>query len=213
VTAKVDKSGVNNVSYNSYTQSSLGFTLAFSMFTFIFAIGEILEEKRNMIWNRINISPLSKLQIYSGNLVFACAIGLIQMAIMAFVGQVVFDVNWGINIGGVLAIFAAFTFCMVSLGLLMSSFVKTNHQLQVVAPVVIVSTSMLGGCYWPLEIVNSEMLMTASKLVPPGWAMKGLKDLIVYNQGFEAAYLPVAVLVLMGIIFLGTALQVSEKAV
>lgn len=213
VNARIDTSNKDNVSFNMYTQTSLGFTLAFSMFTFIFAIGEILEEKKNMIWDRINISPLSKFQIYTGNLIYACAIGVIQMLIMAFVGQTVFRVNWGANIGGVLAILAAFTFCMVSLGLLMSSFVRTNQQLQVTAPVIVVSASMIGGCYWPLEMVNSKILFMASKFVPPGWAMKGLKDLIVYNQGFDAVYLPVAVLILMGVIFMGTALQVSEKIV
>jgi hypothetical protein len=36
--------------------------------------------------------------------------------------------------------------------------------------------------------------------------------MIVYNQGFEAVYLPAAVLLLMGIVFLGTAVQLGERA-
>jgi len=211
VKEKVAGSSRKDASFNMYTQSSVGFAIAFSMFTFIFAIGEILEEKENGVWNRINISPLSKFQIYTGNLLYACAVGFIQLLIMAFVGDRVFGVDWGGNIGGVLAIFAAFTFCIVSLGLLMSSVIKNRHQLQVIAPVVVVSTSMIGGCYWPLEIVSSRMLIAASKFVPQGWAVKALKDLIVYNRGFEVVYLPAAVLILMGVVFLGTALQIREK--
>jgi ABC-2 type transport system permease protein len=93
----------------------------------------------------------------------------------------------------------------------MSSVIKNRHQLQVIAPVVVVSTSMIGGCYWPLEIVRSRMLIAASKFVPQGWAVKALKDLIVYNRGFEVVYLPAAVLILMGVVFLGTALHIREK--
>jgi ABC-2 type transport system permease protein len=212
VTGKVEKSD-NSVSFNMYTQTSIGFTLAFTMFTFTFAVGEILEEKKNKVWERINISPLSKFQVYMGNLIYACVIGLLQMMIMAAVGDLALGVNWRANIPGVLIVFVSFTFCTVSLGLLMSSMIRTHQQLQVIAPILLVSTSMVGGCYWPLEIVNSWILLAASKIVPQGWAMKGLKDLIVYNRSIEAAYLPAAVLVLMGVIFIGTALQVNERTV
>ncbi len=213
VKSTISRAGGSMADLDGYTQSSIGFTIAFSMFTFIFAVGEILDEKRNKVWHRINISPLSKLQIYSGNLIYACALGLSQMLILAVIGDRVLGVNWSGNIPGVLVMLTTFTFSTVALGLLMSTLVKSNQQLQVLAPVVLVSTGMIGGCYWPLEIVSSRILLTASRLVPQGWAMKGLKDIIVYNQGFEAVYLPSAVLVLMGVIFMGLALQVSEKLV
>ncbi|MDI6707073.1 MAG: ABC transporter permease, partial [Bacillota bacterium] len=193
-------------------QTSIGFTIAFSMFTFIFAVGEILEEKQNRVWDRINVSPLSKFRIYSGNLVFACILGMAQMFIMILIGYGVLGVNWLNNILGVIMVLFAYTFCTVSLGLLMSSVVRTSHQLQVIAPVLLVSSSMIGGCYWPLEIVDSKLLLAASKIVPQGWAMNALKDIIIYNQGMSAVYLPSAVLMMMGVLFMGTALQVSESA-
>ncbi|QSQ09656.1 hypothetical protein H0A61_02035 [Koleobacter methoxysyntrophicus] len=70
---------------------------------------------------------------------------------------------------------------------------------------------MIGGCYWLIEIVSSRMLLAASKFVPPRWAVKALKDLIVYNRGFEAVYLPATVLILMGVVFWGIALHIKEK--
>lgn len=202
----------SGVSYDMYTQTSIGFTIAFSMFTFIFAVGEILEEKQNRVWDRINVSPLSRFRIYSGNLVFACTLGMAQMFIMVLIGYGVLGVNWLNNIPGLIMVLLAYTFCTVSLGLLMSSVVRTSHQLQVIAPVLLVSSSMIGGCYWPLEIVESKLLLAASKVVPQGWAMNALKDIIIYNQGMGAVYLPSAVLMMMGVLFMGTALQVSESA-
>jgi ABC-2 type transport system permease protein len=206
------KSGGGGFSFDMYTQTSIGFTIAFSMFTIIFAVGEILEEKRTGVWGRINISPVSRFRVLTGGLVCAFAMGMVSMLIMVFVGDLVLGVNWLGHIGGALVILSAFCFCMTSFGLLLSFGIKTSQQLQVTAPVVLVSSAMLGGCYWPLEIVSSKAMLIASKVVPAGWAMDALKGMIVYNRGLEAVYLPAAVLLLMGIVFLGTAVQLGERA-
>jgi len=206
------KSGGGSDSFDMYTQTSIGFTIAFSMFTVIFAVGEILEEKRTGVWGRINISPVSRFKILTGGLVCAFAMGMVSMLVMVLIEDLVLGVNWLGHIGGVLVILLAFCFCMTSFGLLLSFGIKTSQQLQVIAPVVLVSSAMLGGCYWPLEIVRSKALLAASKAVPAGWAMQALKGMIAYNQGFEAVYLPAAVLLLMGVVFLGVAVQLGERA-
>jgi ABC-2 type transport system permease protein len=200
------------ISFDMHTQTSIGFTIAFSMFTIIFAVGEILEEKRTGVWNRINVSPVSRFKILTGGLVCAFLMGMVNMLVMVIIGDRVLGVDWFGHIGGVVVILAAFCFCMVSFGLLLSFGIKTSQQLQVVAPVVLVSSGMLGGCYWPLEIVSSKAFLVASKVVPAGWAMQALKGMIVYNRGFEMVYLPAAVMLLMGIVFLGTAVQIGERA-
>jgi len=200
------------VPFNMYTQTSIGFTIFFSMFTIIFAVGEILEEKRTGVWGRINVSPVSRFKVLTGNLICAFVMGMINMTVLMLIGDLALGVNWLGHIGGVLVILTAFSFCMTSFGLLLSFGIKTSQQLQVIAPVVLVSSAMLGGCCWPLEIVTSKAMLVAAKLVPAGWAMQGLKDMIVYNRGLEAVYLPAAVLLLMGIVFLGTAVQLGEQA-
>ncbi|MDD2574373.1 MAG: ABC transporter permease [Bacillota bacterium] len=206
------KSSGGGTSFDMYTQTSIGFTIAFSMFTMIFAVGEILEEKRTGVWDRIHVSPVSRFRVLTGGLICAFVMGMINMMVMVLISDAVLRVNWLGHIGGVIVILSAFCFCMVAFGLLLSFGIKTSQQLQVIAPVVLVSSAMLGGCYWPLEIVGSRAMLIASKVMPAGWAMLALKDMIVYNQGLEAVYLPAAVLLLMGVIFLGTALQLGERA-
>ncbi len=206
------KGGGQGVSFDMYTQTSIGFTLAFTMFAMIFAVAEILEEKRFRVWDRINVSPVSRFQILAGSLLYAFVLGMTQMVFMVLVGDLVLGVGWLENAGGAAVILSAFCFCIVSLGLLLSFGIKTSQQLQVIAPVILVSMGMLGGCYWPLEIVSSKVMLAASRAVPTGWAMKALKDMIVYNQGFEVVYLPAAVMLLMGLVFMGTAMQLSERA-
>ncbi len=213
VTGSTMKSGGKDqgISFNMYTQTSIGFTIAFSMFSIIFAVGEMLEEKRTGVWDRINISPVSRFKVLTGGLICAFVMGMINMTVMMVIGDLALGVNWLGHIGGVLVILAAFSFCMTSFGLLLSFGIKTSQQLQVIAPVVLVSSAMLGGCYWPLEIVSSRAMHLVAKAIPAGWAMEALKGMIVYNRGPEAAYLPAAVLLLMGIVFLGTAAQLGER--
>lgn len=204
--------GESGVPFNMYTQTSIGFTIFFSMFTIIFAVGEILEEKRTGVWGRINVSPVSRFKVLTGGLICAFVMGMINMTILMLIGDLALGVNWLGHTGGVLVILLAFSFCMTSFGLLLSFGIKTNQQLQVIAPVVLVSSAMLGGCFWPLEIVSSKAMLVAAKAMPAGWAMQGLKNMIVYNRGLEAVYLPAAVLLLMGVVFLGTAAQLGERS-
>jgi ABC-2 type transport system permease protein len=70
---------------------------------------------------------------------------------------------------------------------------------------------MLGGCYWPLEIVNSRLMLAASNFVPQGWAMKSLKSIIIYGQDFQAAVMPSLILIVMGIIFLGVSVVMDNE--
>lgn len=207
---KVTGSGTEHNRDDMFAHTSIGFTVAFSMFIIVFAVGDILEEKRTGVWGRLSVSPVSYFKILTGGLICSFIMGMIGMMSMAFIGGLIVGVDWFGHIGGVIVIFLAFCFCTVSLGMLLSSIVKTPQQLQVAAPILLVSAAMLGGCYWPLEIVSSRALQAAAKIVPTGWAMQALKDIIIQGQGFERVYLPAAVMLLMGTVFLGIAVQLAE---
>lgn len=61
---------------------------------------------------------------------------------------------------------------------------------------------MLGGAYWPLDIVSPAM-RTVAMMTSTGWAMTGLTDVVVRYQGAAQAILPSAVLLGMAAVFLG----------
>ena len=66
---------------------------------------------------------------------------------------------------------------------------------------------MIGGCFWQLEIVSPVMQFLA-KLTPTGWAMLGLTDVVARNQGFEAALVPILVLLGFAAVTLGIGARV-----
>ncbi len=110
-------------------------------------------------------------------------------------------IDWGSSISGVLTVAGSFIFAVTSMGLMLSGVVKTRAQLSAVTPVVLTSTSMLGGCMWPLDIVNNKVLLLLAELTPQKWAMQGMESIVSKGMGFEAAVYPAIVLMAMGVLF------------
>lgn len=196
--------------FNQTAHTSIGFALFFCMFTVIFAMGTILDEKREGTWQRLQTMPVSRGQILAGNLGGTFLIGMTQMLVLVLAGAYLFGVNWGNNLPGALLVLAAFMFCAASLGLALSGLVKTTAQLAALTPILVVTTSMLGGCFWPLEVVTSEVLLAIARLVPQSWAMAALNDLVVREAALTAVLPAVGVLLLMGTLFSGIGLKLMK---
>jgi ABC-2 type transport system permease protein len=200
----VESSSLNGGSTAGYRQvahASVGFALFFAMYTMVFGVGEILTEKKNGTWRRLLSLPLARWQILSGNLLGTFAAGFSQLLVLMLAGRYLFGVDWGRNILPSLVIVAAFVFCVTCLGLLLSGVVKNYKQLAALTPVLLVSTSMLGGCFWPLDIVQSKLLLTAAKFVPQTWALSSLEGIILNGQTLGGVFLPAGVMLLMGLLF------------
>ncbi|HCX62681.1 MAG TPA: hypothetical protein DHU59_09620 [Clostridiales bacterium] len=200
VEATVAETGIR-AGYDGLMHSMIGFTLFFSMYTMVFGIGTILYDKQHKTWERMLISPVSRTEILGGSMIVAYITGAVQMGVLILSGKYLIGIDWGNSMAGVLLVSGAFIFAVTSLGLMMTGFIKTQAQLGSIAPIVLTSTSMLGGCMWPLEIVNNKALLLLAELTPQKWAMQGIESIASSGMGFEAAILPSIVLTVMGITF------------
>ena len=181
--------------------SMIGFTVFFSSYTMVFSIGTLLNDKQYKSWERMIISPLSMTSILGGTMLVSFLVGLVQIGILIIGGKYLLAVDWGRSMAGIGMVAAAYVFTITSMGLMISSLVKTQAQLSAVAPVVLTSTAMVGGSMWPLEIVNNKILLFLAELTPHKWAIQGMESIAAKGMGFEAAITPTIVLFLMGIIY------------
>ncbi len=193
----------NTNTYNNLKHTVIGFSIFFSTYTMVFGIGTILNDKQYNTWQRMIISPLTKTSILGGSMVVAFLMGAVQLGTLIIAGKYLFKIDWGPSISGILTIVGAYVFAVTCLGLFLSGLVKTHSQLAAISPVVLTSTAMLGGCMWPLEIVNSRILLTLANFTPQKWAVEGMTKIATYGYGFEAAIIPSLILVLMGLVFFG----------
>jgi ABC-2 type transport system permease protein len=93
-----------------------------------------------------------------------------------------------------------YSMTVTSFGLLISGLVKSFSQLSSIAPIIIMATSMLGGCYWPLEIVGSELLVNLSMITPQRWGLIAINNTIIYGN-LNHIITPTIALLLMTVVF------------
>lgn len=182
------------------TQVALGVMAMFVMLTVIMSAGEILEEKKNNTWGRLNITPTGKYTLITGKILGTFLRGWVQVVVLMFFGSLVMGINPGNSIGASTVLVSVYLLCVTSLAMFMSSLVKTNAQLGALSAVIVTCTSMLSGCYWPVEL-ETPIMQKIAAFLPQYWAMKGLRNTIEANMGFESILTPLIVLMAMGIVF------------
>ena len=210
ITSTVADTGESS-GYDAMKHSMIGFTIFFSMYTMVFSIGTILSDKQYKTWDRILISPISMPSILGGTMIVSFLVGIIQMAVLVLGGKYLIGIDWGNSTAGIMLVVTVFVFTVTSMGLMLSGIVKTQAQLGAMAPVILTSTSMLGGCMWPLEIVNNKVLLFLAELTPQKWAIQGMEAIAAKGMGFEAAIIPSIVLFAMGIIFFGIGVKMVKQ--
>jgi len=196
--------------YNPRIHYLVGFTLFFATFTIVFVAGDILKEKQQQTWYRKLVSPVAKWKIMTSVLITTFTVGFAQMLLMVLAGKYIFQINWGMNVIFVLGIYAAFVFTFTSIGLTISGIVKNYEQLGSIVPIVLVASAMLGGTMWPLEIINSKILLTLSNLMPHKWAMEVLTHTAAY--GFDPSMYLRSFLILigMGVVYLAVGIKLAS---
>jgi ABC-2 type transport system permease protein len=187
------ENGTKSVRYDGKAQSSLGFAVMFVMFTIMIGAGEILEEKKTNTWGRLNMTPSKKAEIILGKVLGTFLRGWFQIAFLILFGSFVMGVSWGNSIFSTILVISAFLLCVTGIGMLLAAFVKTNAQLGAVSTIIIMSTTMVSGCWWPLEL-EPVFMQRLAVIFPQYWAMKGLTNTVVGNLGIQSVIMPVLVL-------------------
>lgn len=159
--------------------------LFFVMFTNLFGINNILEERRMGLWNRVIVSPVSKAGMYAGHVIFTFLSGMLQLLLVFGLFRVAFGVSTGPNLGAALLVLAAFVFAITALGMVLAGLVGNAARMNVVIPIVAVSSATIGGAFWPIEIVSNPVLLALSKVLPLRPAMDALKGLAYNGRDFS----------------------------
>jgi len=94
--------------------------------------------------------------------------------------------------------------------LTISGLVKNYEQLGSIVPIVLVASAMLGGTMWPLEIINSKLLLTLSNFMPHKWAMEVLTHSAAYGFSQEIYLKSLLVLIGMGIFYLAVGIKLVQ---
>ncbi len=174
------------VKYNPQFQALVGFTLFFTIYTIIFTLGEILEDRSKNILSRITIAPVSTTKWFMANFIYSFLVGYSQIFILVLFGKYVMNMDWGEHLILLFTVLAFYVMATMAIGMLLCGFSKNMQQLNAITPIVAVSFAMIGGAYWPIEIVSNEVLLKLANITPIYHAMNALKSLVLYDRGVIA---------------------------
>jgi ABC-2 type transport system permease protein len=186
--------------YNGKAQLSMGYLVMFVMFAVVFGAGEILDERKINTWDRLAIAPVGMGKVISGKLLSNYIRGALQIAFLIAFGALVMGVSWGNSILATVILSIAFLFAATGMGTLLSSLVKTNSQLGSFGTIVLLVTTSISGCWWPIEL-SPEIMQKIAMAFPQYWAMAGYKNTVVANLGISSIIEPSLILMAMAALF------------
>jgi ABC-type multidrug transport system permease subunit len=184
---------------NSFGQSMPGMGIYGVMVNVGVGLFAIIEERKNGTLQRLLTLPLTRAQILGGKILTYFIMGMLVSAVSVVIGVLL-----GVNLHGqwvaAFLVMAAFTACMTALTLLLAAQLQTEQTARGVSTLLALALAALGGAFWPAEIVPS-WLRTIGHISPVAWAMDGFKSLIFYGGNLNTVITPVAVLLVMTILF------------
>jgi len=197
--------------YDNALQSLFGFMLFFVFYTVSINVQFILEDKRSGVWNRLKLASVSRFQLYFGHLSFSYIIGLVQVLLVLVVFRYVLGTNMYDGFWKVVIIAAIYVLLVMAFSVFVISLVKTVSQSGIIISLVAVAFAMIGGAYWPLEIVQSEELLTMKWISPIYYAMESMKRVTVYEGTLTSVWTYISLMVGIAILLLVVGISLLEK--
>lgn len=199
------------VSHNMGTQLLFAFSLFLAMFTIGMKINQITSEKASGIWTRVILSPLSKVEQYSGHLLYSSLIGFIQIAVVLAIFRYGLGFDLGERFDMLLVIAALFTLSTVAFAILFAGVIRTPEQFLMIYPSVIPIIPIISGAYMPPGTITSPVLLTVAQMFPLSHAMDALIGAALHDQGWADLFAPLAKLLLIGVVCMGVGMNLLER--
>lgn len=208
---KRDFKGSESFVYDQRYHTLFGFTLFFVIYTIAYNVLSILIEKKDGLWDRMILSPVKKWEMYVGNFIFSFLSGYVQILIILIVFRFIIGENFNGKFIEVCILLLPYVFSIVALSILITALVKNTQQFNGILPIVAVGSAMIGGAYWPIEIVESKLLLFLSKINPVTYGMELLNGTVVYHYPLEEILYPISILILMGVVMTGVGIHLIER--
>ena len=178
--APVDKSAeTTNVLLRIVSKIMAGMMVFYAFYTGTSTAQSILREEEEHTLPRLFTTPTSQATILTGKFLAVFLTVLVQIIVLIIISKLIFGIRWGDVV--LLALVAAGTvFSASSFGIFVNSLLKSTRQGGAIFGGVLTVTGMLGMISVfaggsPTAAILSD---TVSLLVPQGWAVRGLQQVM-----------------------------------
>jgi ABC-type multidrug transport system permease subunit len=145
----------------------------------------IFNERQQGLLRRLAATPISRVELVTGKWLGKSVLGFIQVGFAMLAGVVLFKMDWGPDLWLVFWVLALWAMLCASIGLWLGSVGRSEGQVSGVGVLSANLLAGLGGCWWPIEIAP-QWMQSLQKLLPTGWVMDALHQVVNFQSGFEA---------------------------
>ena len=168
----------------------------FALFTGVFGIVSLYEERKGWTLQRMLVSPTSGNTILLGKLLGNLVVIVAQLLLLMFALTVVASIAqgspvsiWGYNFGALLLVVVSVSLAVSGIGVLIVGLARTPEQVQIIGPMVNMTLGVLGGSFGfglPDPLPNLSLIhwgTTAFERLASGQGNIGLNLLVLLVQG------------------------------
>ena len=210
---KVQTKSLNGEEMSNYDmgmQLLFAFTLFVAMFTIGFKVNGITADKVSGVWNRLILSPVSKTKMYVGHLLYSFCVGFIQICLVFLIFKYIIGYDLG-NLAMILTIAAVFALSMVSVAMLITGVVKTPEQFYMVYPSIIPMIPLVSGVYMQPGTITNPILQFIGDIFPLSHGVEAMIDVALFNASWNDILLPIAFMILIGVLAMGIGINMVER--
>jgi len=186
----IDDASLKAIQY--VTPGMIGYGIAIGA-TFGAAMTLITWRDKKLL-RRLRLAPIPTTSVVGSRVVVSLAVALLQLVIFVGVALLPF---LGLTLTGYwwmsIPLTLAGTLAFLSIGLFVGAVAKTAEGGAALANLITLPMAFLSGAFIPLEVAPG-WIQGAAKVLPMGWLVRGLKDVMVRGQGPGSAVLPILVL-------------------
>lgn len=153
------------------SSTTTGFLLILMLGSTSVIYSGILADKSSQLYHRLMLSNLSRFRYMLSYVCVGFVAFTIQIVIMLSLLKV-FNISFCSDITS-FDYFFLFSLLAIGFGLLIGAITQNSQQSSQLANLIVMPTSMLAGCLWPLSITPSYM-QAIGKLLPQNWVLSAI---------------------------------------
>ena len=148
-----------------------GFTVMFAFFLVSIMARSFMIERDQGTLRRLMMAPISTTALLVGKTIPFYLTSVLQGSLLFLCGRVLFGMPWGSQPLYLIPVILCTSAAAASLGLLLSTMVKTDQQISSYGTALILILSSVSGCFFPRELFP-KLMKKISLLTPHAWSLK-----------------------------------------
>lgn len=199
---------------NGFNHVVIGFMLMFLMMMLNKSIFTIMDDRVQRTMLRIYTAPVQPYQIAVGNFLGSFLLGTLQIIILLVYTFYIAGFPFGTGIFTIFVVLEAFMLAAMGIAIALSGLIGNINQLSSINNLIVTPTCMIGGCFWPIEIMP-EFMQKLSNIVPQKWAIDAIERMADGERLVDVG-LNLGILLLFAIVMLAFGafmLKPSEAAI